>query len=871
MKNNLQNDLYELVKKDSRVFDLIQEGSLDGLWYWNLENPKQSWMSQKLWIKLGYNPNNLTENTASWETVINQEDLKIALENFEKFRSTPKGTYEQTVRYTDKKGAEVFIRTRALSLPDEKGKNSCIIGTRSNVSAVKKLEKEVRKKDKFWRETLERMNFGFQIIDRDYRYLYLNKKTEEYSKFPPGTLIGKTMLEMYPGIENTDIFRAIEKVAKSGEIEIITNEFTFPNGELEIFHNIIQPIDEGIGIYSYEVPSQYIKQNLELKEKKELLYKLTQQIPGVIYQFRMHPDGRSYFPYVSDKLPDLNELSALEVKDDAEKVFSHIHPDDYDRICLSIKKSFTTLNLWEEKYRVLLPNKGERWFHGIAQPEKMEDDSVMWSGFIQDITETQLIEESLKETRERSAAIFKSAQIPIVIKDKSGNIKEFNQAAYDQLGYTPEEYSQLNITQIDVTNHTQEKINQLIADFKDKGSTKFDARHKTKNGAILDIMVNASQINIEGEQYTLAVFNDVTPIKQATKKIEDFSNRLNEAQKMAKLGNWDFDLINNTIYWSDEIYRILDMEVKEIEANYDVFVANIHPEDRDMVNEAFYNSIQNKQSLEIEFRLLTKNNNLKFISSRGYAEYDENGTPLISRGIIFDISERKKIENILAEKNKQLEQFTYISSHDLQEPLNTIISFSNLLKEEINNVSPVGQKSIEIIASASLRMKEFIKALLEYSKIGQHATKKDIDISILIENLKLDLSDLIDKKQATIQYIGKPLQVQAYKEELMKLFQNLIVNGIRYTSEDTKPIITINSEERQNNYLFSVTDNGIGIEPKHFDKIFEVFQRLHRRDQYEGTGIGLSFCKKVVDLHDGQIWLDSEVGKGSTFYFTIAK
>ena len=236
-----------------------------------------------------------------------------------------------------------------------------------------------------------------------------------------------------------------------------------------------------------------------------------------------------------------------------------------------------------------------------------------------------------------------------------------------------------------------------------------------------------------------------------------------------------------------------------------------------------------------------------------------------------NVTELEKVKNELLEKNKELEQFAYTTSHDLQEPLNSIISFSHLLEEEKDKLGDLGQKSIEIIKSSALRMKDFIISLLEYSQIGSERKKSKVDIVQLIENLKVDLHDLISKKQASITYLGKPLSVLAFEADLTKLIQNLIVNGIKYTDDQTTPIITINAEEQDDKYKFSVADNGIGIAKEQFENIFKVFQRLHTRSKYSGNGIGLSHCKRVVELHGGEIWLTSEEANGTTFYFTLPK
>lgn len=746
MDQFLKFDLFELAKKDSRINDFILEGSLYGIWHWDLENPEKHWMHPKLGYILEYNKEEIQKNN-SWRNIINQNDLKFAIDNFKHFQNSSLETYEQIVRYTHKNGSIVHLLTKGLRLKDDNGKFIGVIGILNNVTEIKKLEAEIKKKDDFWRETLEKMDFGFQIIDNEFKYIYLNKKTEEFSKYPPGSLIRKKMTEMYPNIETTDLFHAIKKVIEKKEIEITTNEFNFPNGEIGRFNNIIQPIEQGIAIFTHEVPLKIIMKNIELKEKKDQLYKLLQQVPGALYQYRLYPDGKDCYPYVSEKFWEILELQPYNIKESSTNIFKDIHPDDLERINASIQNSINNLSVFDIKYRVVLPTKGERWIQAISQPEKMEDGSILWSGYIKDITE----------------------------------------------------------------NH------------------------------------------------------------QAEQELENSILRWKFALEGANDGVWDWNLITNEVYFSPQWKAMLGFKDHEITGSLTEWSTRVHPDDLKTCLEDVNNHLESKTEIYSNIhRVLCKDGTYKWILDRGKViEKNEKGKPIRMVGTHTDLTERKKIENILIEKNKELEQFAYISSHDLQEPLNTIISFSQLLKEE--NLSDIGQKSIEAIESSSRRMKEFIKSLLEYSKVGTHSKKTNIDIESLIENLKKDLSDLIQKKEATIQYIGQPIHINAYEQEIIKLFQNLIVNGIKYTSDETKPLIIIDSIEHKKNYQFSIKDNGIGIDSKQFDKIFEVFQRLHRRDQYEGTGIGLSYCKKVVNLHDGKIWLESEIGKGSTFYFTIAK
>ena len=243
---------------------------------------------------------------------------------------------------------------------------------------------------------------------------------------------------------------------------------------------------------------------------------------------------------------------------------------------------------------------------------------------------------------------------------------------------------------------------------------------------------------------------------------------------------------------------------------------------------------------------------------------------------IIDISERKKIESAMQlntkkieEKNKELEQFTYIASHDLQEPLNTIISFVKLIKENSEDkFNETEADFLQYIHEASIRMKGLIKGLLDYGRLGKKAQSKKMNLNLLVKSVCYDLDSLIQKSNAKIT-LGELPTMYAYETELRLLFQNLISNAIKFMDPDKMPEIHIDAEKEKSHWRFSVKDNGIGIDAKYKEKVFIIFQRLHSQTKYEGTGIGLAHCRKIVELHNGDIGVDSEVGKGSTFNFTI--
>lgn len=223
----------------------------------------------------------------------------------------------------------------------------------------------------------------------------------------------------------------------------------------------------------------------------------------------------------------------------------------------------------------------------------------------------------------------------------------------------------------------------------------------------------------------------------------------------------------------------------------------------------------------------------------------------------------------LERKNRELEQFAYVASHDLQEPLRTTSTSAELLlKQYTGKLDERADKYLGFITQSTDRMRVLINDLLEYSRIGKKKELKEIDCNLLLEQVLADLGTAIDEAGAKIKTGNLPV-LNGYSTELKLLFQNLIVNAVKFRKKDIRPEIEITTIKTDGYWQFSVRDNGIGMDQQHSDKIFVIFQRLHTRTEYPGSGIGLSHCKKIAELHKGRIWVESKPGQGSTFHFTI--
>jgi len=269
------------------------------------------------------------------------------------------------------------------------------------------------------------------------------------------------------------------------------------------------------------------------------------------------------------------------------------------------------------------------------------------------------------------------------------------------------------------------------------------------------------------------------------------------------------------------------------------------------------------------------------------------GEPIAMLNIARDISERKRlaeelearsrqIEHLYQEtlaksaeielRNKELDDFTYVVSHDLKEPLVTIEGYGKILQTDFKKeLGPTGLDYVNSMISSSNRMKKFIEDLLALTRLSRITESfRPIPIETLIEEIKGDLEFALREKNVQVTIEGSMPTILCNESQMKLVFQNLISNAIKF-NDKPNPKIIIAYQEDSDEHRFFVRDNGIGIEPQYFEKIFGIFQRLHRSEDYGGTGVGLTIVQKIIDLHQGRIWVKSKVGEGSTFYFTIPK
>ncbi|MBW4361003.1 PAS domain S-box protein [Flavobacterium taihuense] len=495
--------------------------------------------------------------------------------------------------------------------------------------------------------------------------------------------------------------------------------------------------------------------------------------------------------------------------------------------------------------------------------------------FSLNITDRMKAAEDLKKSEEKYRSVFENVQDVFYITEMDGTFIEISPSIKTVTGYEPSELIRVKARDF-YSNITQRElfIETLIKNNRIKG---FETQIIHKNGKTIDVSVDATLIfGAEGKPIRVeSVLRDITERKESEEALKKSEEKYRTIFENVQDVFFQTSIANNLVQEVSPSCETLSGYTREEVIGSPVIVFFNKPQER----ERYIKILQQKvQVRDYELELKTKKGELRHVSVSSKLIYDTNGKPSHIDGVMRDITQRKIIEIKIANQNtklqvqnKELEQFAYVTSHDLQEPLITLKCFTDLIQEEYKDtLDDQGKEYLNFIFQSSTRMQELVRGLLEYSRIGRESNMPKVDCNRIIKDIIADLSITIDKNNVKISITNMPY-INGYPIEIRLLFQNLISNAIKFRKKEVFAEITISASEQENDWIFTIKDNGIGIEEKNYDKIFVIFKRLHNRDDYEGTGIGLAQCKKIIALHGGSIWVESQLGQGSSFKFTIPK
>jgi PAS domain S-box-containing protein len=377
-------------------------------------------------------------------------------------------------------------------------------------------------------------------------------------------------------------------------------------------------------------------------------------------------------------------------------------------------------------------------------------------------------------------------------------------------------------------------------------------------------------------QHFIAIADDITVRKAAEEALRESEERFRATFEQAAVGVVHTDITGRYLRSNKKFCDFLGYSQQELVKVH--FLDITHPEDRARDLAHYQKMLARKiKSYTVDKRYRHKDGSFVWANVTVNPVCDESGRPQYFISIIQDITERKRAEEALALKaqelarsNADLEQFAYVASHDLQEPLRSIAGYTQLLSRRYKGrLDADADQFIAYAVEGATRLQQLITDLLTYSRVDSRAGAPGrVRCDQVLARVRSNLHQMVKEHRAEISSDRLPA-VWGDASQLEQLFQNLIANGIKFRQNRRPPRVHVSAARLGEDWLFSVRDNGIGIRRKYFNRLFVIFQRLHSQEEYPGTGIGLALCKKIVERHGGRIWVESKFGKGSTFYYTI--
>ena len=479
----------------------------------------------------------------------------------------------------------------------------------------------------------------------------------------------------------------------------------------------------------------------------------------------------------------------------------------------------------------------------------------------------------LINNQRRYQMLLRTASDGIHVLDANGNLCEASDAFRRMLGYTEVPPAPRNVTDWDAGFAPLELIPKVRELMRSPVPVRFETQHRRLDGSLIAVEINACEIELDGQRFLYASSRDITDRKRLEEQLRENEEKLRAIYDVLPVGIAVTDPDGNIIDCNQASEALLGISREEhLARNYAGKEWTIRRPDGSLMAPGEYASVRALHSGEA-----VRDVEMEVLTAAGSQWLLVSAMPLHNRryGVVIayvDINEHKRIEAELRRSNTELEQFAYAASHDLRQPLRMITSYLQLLDQELREtLNDDCRQYLNFVADGAKRIDQMLVALLDYSRIGRKsAAMAWIDSREALDEALLFLRPAIAEAGAQLQIAGEWPRLYASRDELTRLFQNLIGNAVKYRAAGQSPEIAVVAERVGAEWRVTVRDHGIGIAPGQIGRLFQVFQRLQARTKYEGVGVGLALCRKIVEHHGGRIWAESAGdGRGCVFTFAL--
>ena len=663
------------------------------------------------------------------------------------------------------------------------------------------------------------------------------------------------------------LFQNDEKTHRADELILANIELLFQNHEKEKRTN------------------ELLVTNKLISFQRDRLKEISSLLPGVVYQYRLRPDGTSCFPYASEAINMIYRLTPEEVLEDATSVFANLHPDDHDDVVASIHASAKKLTPWQQEYRVKFKDGTIRSLLGNALPRLEQDGSVLWHGLITDITERKQIENSLRESEEKYRNLYESMKDSVITTDLEGNILDCNQVCLDMLGYTMEEMKNLTYQQFTPVKWRAFDDQIVKPQITARGySDEYEKEYIRKDGSMIPISLRSWLIKDQDGNPSRfwAIIRDITTRKSTEEKLQSKSSLLEAQLNATTEGILVIDNLNIRLLINQRLIDLLNIPAYILAEKEDSLLLNY-----------VVGLIENPQSFLEKVRYLNTHPDEKSYDEVVFKSgivLERYSAPMLNDdgkndGRIWtfrDITSSKLTEkqiNLKNEKlhkvNAEMDKFYSIIAHDLRGPIGAIMGLTNIMADDSQYFSEQERKDLTLeLSHSSTNVFNLLEQLLEWSKSELGLT--DFNPHTLVLNDLVSKSVKIVGEQAHLKSVDlivnipTDLTVFADRNMLQTIIRNLISNATKFTRQGGKVIVSAQPVENSST-LISVKDTGIGMSSKILDNLFRIDVDTKRpgTNGEHSTGLGILLCKEFIEKHGGNITVESEEGKGSLFSFTI--
>ena len=812
---------------------------------------------------------------------VNQDDYTKSIEaQKEIVAGIEVTTFENT--FIHKNGNLVSILWSARYDETEKK----MYGVGKNITSLNEAKKDAKEKQDFIEIALESLPIGVTLhkADENLKVLWMNSKSTEIygwskevmSQFP------EYLTKIFPNEKyRNELTNSILKDVRTGDKEKMNWKniiITTQTGEQKIINALSIPIPEQNLLVStvMDVTEQMNAQKI-IEESIERYEYVTKATSDAVWDWDLITDtiyyGEGFERLFGHKIDTLEKSSASWK--------SRIHPDDNERVLENIYSVINGKeNKWMAEYRYKKSN-GDYTFvndKGVIIRDA-QGKATRIVGAMQDITKQKeeasrlmLVETVITNTTD--AVVIKEANPSSELGRK---IIYVNDAFTRMSGYAASEIIGKTHKVLHGPHTDTKELERFYKALDEIKPINITILNYKKNGQEfwVNLVLNPVFNNNGEHTHWISIERDVTEKKTQEQKLLEVSEKLFFTLESIQDGFYTLDNDWNVSYWNSMVEEISGVTQNEMIGKniWDVFAGNYSK----IMYAKFHEAKEKNIPIRMEVFSKLKRNWFEinaFPSNLGLTVYFKN------------IKERKKQESALKKmnavleahikeldiSNQELEQFAYVASHDLQEPLRMVTGFLTQIEKKYEAVlDEKGKKYIFFAVDGAKRMRQIILDLLEFSRVGKISDAfEEVKLNDILEEIVLLYGAQIKEKGATLIYENLP-KILSYSTPIKQIFQNIISNSLKYSKPNVPLVIKITSCHTAHEWKFAIQDNGIGIEAEYFNKIFILFQRLHNKEDYSGTGIGLAITKKIVENLGGQIWVESKVGIGTTFHFTIAK